>query len=294
MELTGNPLYKFLGVAIFGAAFFVFALYYNKKFLEWLRFQSLGTRDYITETLALMFIEVQPHHVLIGLFAVSFGLGALVFVALMPQLFAGFLMGSIVTIIGWKTPKPIVQMMYRRRCKAFVWQMVDALALMANGMKSGLSIVQSMGMVASQMPNPIQQEFNLVLNENKLGVSLEEAFVNLSKRIKADDVEMFVTSVVILKETGGNLAETFETIVNTIRSRVQVESKIDAMTTQGMMQGYIVLCVPPILGFVIYQTDPDMIRPLFTTPLGWVVLSIVVILEVGGYISMRKIVKIDV
>ena len=103
--------------------------------------------------------------------------------------------------------------------------MVDALSLMSNGLKSGLSIVQSLGLVTQEMPNPIRQEFNLILSENKLGVSLEDAFINLAKRIKSDDVEMFVTSVNILKETGGNLAETFDTIVITIRERIKVEKQ---------------------------------------------------------------------
>src|SRR6185437_4627217 len=141
------------------------------------------------------------------------------------------------TIIGWKAPKPIVDYVYRRRVQKFVLQMVDALSLMSNGLKSGLSVVQSLGLVAQEMPNPIQQEFNLVLSENKVGVSLEEAFLNLSKRIKSDDVEMFVTSINILKETGGNLAETFDTIVMTIRDRIKVENKIDALTAQGFYQG---------------------------------------------------------
>ena len=93
--------------------------------------------------------------------------------------------------------------------------------------------------MTQEMPNPIRQEFNLILSENKLGVSLEEAFVNLSRRIKSDDVEMFVTSVNILKETGGNLAETFDTIVITIRDRIKVEGKIKAMTQSGPVQGYV-------------------------------------------------------
>src|ERR1700747_3379362 len=102
---------------------------------------------------------------------------------------------------------------------------------------------------------------NLILSENKLGVSLEDAFVNLSRRIKSDDVEMFVTSVNILKETGGNLAETFGTIVVTIRDRIKVEGKIKAMTQSGRVQGYVVMGIPPALALVFYMTDPDFISP---------------------------------
>lgn len=285
---------KVLGILGFGVAVFGISYNYSKRFLEWLRFQSLGTRDYIVETLNMMFIEIPPQRILIGLFCLSFGSGGIVLLQFLPHLVPGLLFGSIVTVIGWKIPKPIVNWMYKRRVNKFVVQMVDALSLMSNGLKSGLSIVQSLGLVAQEMPNPIQQEFNLILSENKLGVSLEEAFLNLSKRIKSDDVEMFVTSVNILKETGGNLAETFDTIVTTIRERIKVENKISALTAQGLYQGMFVIFVPPALGIIFYQSDPDFMRPLFITPLGWLIILTIFLLEAVGFFVIMKIVKIEV
>ena len=105
---------------------------------------------------------------------------------------------------------------------------------------------------------------------------------------------MFVTAVNILKETGGNLAETFDTIVTTIRERIKVQNKISALTAQGFNQGVIVMMIPPILGFSFYQTDPDFMRPLFTTPIGWIFILAIVLLEVVGFFVIMKIVKIDV
>jgi tight adherence protein B len=134
----------------------------------------------------------------------------------------------------------------------------------------------------------------LILSENKLGVSLEEAFNNLAKRVVADDVEMFVTAVNILKETGGNLAETFDTIVTTIRERIKVENKIKAITAQGRFQGMFIMAIPPFLGFSLYQSDPDFMRPLFTTPLGWVCILAIISLEVVGYFVIMMIINIDV
>jgi tight adherence protein B len=286
--------YKYFGILFFGAAVFGFSYHYNKRFLDWMRFQSLGTRDYIVERLNMMFIDIPPHKILITLLCLSFGSGSIVFVAFLPNLFPAVLFGSIATVVGWKLPKPLVDWWYRRRTKKFVLQMVDALSLMANGMKSGLSVVQSLGLVTQEMPDPIQQEFTLILSENKLGVPLEEAFSNLARRIKNDDVEMFVTSVNILKETGGNLAETFETIVTTIRERIKVENKIDAMTAQGFYQGMLVMAVPPLLGVTFYQTDPDFMRPLFETPMGWVIVGIIFALEVIGFFVIMKVIKVDV
>lgn len=285
---------KWLGFIGIGLAVTMFSYKYNQRFLDWLKFQSLGTRDYIVERLGMMFITISPERILLGLFLCSFGLGIIVFLAFIPNFFAGTMFGIMVTIIGWKVPAPIVDWMYNRRLEKFTLQMVDSLSLMSNGLKSGLSVVQAMGLVTQEMPNPIHQEFNLVLSENKLGVKLEEAFSNLAKRLKSDDVEMFVTSIIILRETGGNLAETFDTIVTTIRERIKVQNKISAMTAQGMSQGMIVIMIPPILGFIFYQTDPIFMKPLFNTVLGWVAIGLIFILEFLGYFVMRKIVKIDV
>jgi tight adherence protein B len=105
---------------------------------------------------------------------------------------------------------------------------------------------------------------------------------------------MFVTSVNILKETGGNLAETFETIVLTIRERLKIEKKIESMTAQGRSQGYILMFVTPVLGFVFFQTDPELMMPLFNTFYGWLILAAVITLQCVAFIVIMKIVKIEV
>ena len=287
-------LAKLIGILGLGLAVAVFAYQYNKRLLDWLRFQSVGTRDYVVEKLTQMFIEIPPHKILLGMFAMSFGLGSIVFVSLLPQLFPAFMMGIVTTIVGWKAPRPVVDALYRKRVDNFNLQMVDGLNLMSNGLKSGLSVNQSIGLVVQEMPNPLQQEFALVLNENKLGVPLEEALNNLAKRIQCDDVEMFVTSINILKETGGNLAETFDTIAATIRERIKVQKKIQAMTTQGFTQGMFLLSVPLLLGLAFQSQDPEFMKPLITTTLGWVVMLVIFLLEAFAFFVIMKIVKIDV
>lgn len=285
---------KWLGLLGLGAGIFGVSYHYNKRFLDWLRFQSLGTRDYIVDKFAVMFIDFTPNQILIALFTLSFGLGSLVFLTFLPQVFPGLVFGSFVTVLGWKAPKPVVDWMYTRRVRKFGVQMVDGLGLMSNGMKSGLSVVQALSLAGQEMPNPMKQEFELVLSQNKLGVSLEEAFTNLSKRVVSDDVEMFVTSVNILKETGGNLAETFDTISLTIRDRIKVENKIQALTAQGFYQGMFVMAIPPLLAMVLYQSDPEFMRPLFTTAIGWAIIVGVLTLEMIGFFVIMKIIKIDV
>jgi tight adherence protein B len=287
-------LYKWLCLACFTGFRYIIFYSYAVRFLDWLRFQSIGTRDYIVERLSMMFIDIAPHKVLIGLFLLSFGLGSLVFVLFLPQWFPATFFGLVAVVVGWKSPKPLVDWWYRRRVNQFVLQMVDGLNLVANGMKSGQSVIQAMDMVTREMKDPIREEFRFVLNQNKLGTSLEEALTDMAKRIQSDDVEMFVTSVNILKETGGNLAETFDTIVNTIRERIKVEKKIQSLTAQGFYQGMAVMSVPPLMLVMMQQSDPDFMKPMFTSPIGWVILFIALGLEVAGFFVIMRIVKIDV
>ena len=287
-------IYKLIGVLLFGVAVFVSSYSSNKRFMDWLRFQSLGTRDYIVEKLNMMFYDIPPNKILIYLMVLSFGPGALVFLAFLPKLFPGIPFALATTVVGWKAPKPIVDHIYRKRVEKFTIQMVDALSLMSNGLKSGLSVVQALSLVTQEMENPIQQEFNLILSENKLGVSLEDAFTNLAKRVRSDDVEMFVTSINILKETGGNLAETFDTIVTTIRERIKVQAKIAAMVAQGVTQGVIVMFIPPVLGLYFYTQDPEFMSPMFTTPIGWGLIMLIICMESVGFVLIMKVTKIDV
>jgi len=282
-----------LGLVVFTSALLV-AYQFSGRILDWIKFQSIGTRDYIAEKLQLMMIDIPPEKILMGQVGISGGLGGMMFVLCLPNFGPAIFFGAMVAAGGWVLPKPIVNMMYRNRCDKFVNQMVDGLGLMSNGMRSGLSVMQAMGLVSQEMPDPIRQEFNLILSQNKLGVSLEEAFINLSKRVVTDEVEMFVTSVNILKETGGNLAETFDTITTLIRERIKVEGKIKALTAQAFWQGIILMCVPPFMGGVLSQTDPEMMKPMFSTPIGWAILSAVVILEVVAFFVIQKVTKIDV
>lgn len=279
---------------LFGIAIFIIAYHYMQRFLDWMRFQSLGTRDYIVERCSMMFIDVTPNKVLGWLVGASVGPFIVVFLIFLPKVIPGLFFGALAGALGWKLPKPVINYLYQRRIDKFNMQMVDGLGLMSNAMKSGLSVVQSLSIVVEQMPNPMSQEFNLVLSENKVGVSVEEAFDNLAKRVACEDVDMFVTSVNILKETGGNLAETFDTIVYTIRERLKVEAKIKAMTQQGYMQGMILLCIPPFLGAYFAFSEPGFMDPMFNTAAGWVILTLVIGMEVCAYFMIKKIMKVDV
>ena len=135
---------------------------------------------------------------------------------------------------------------------------------------------------------------NLILSEQRIGVPVEKSFQNFSARMKTEDVEMFVTSVIVLRETGGNLAETFDTIVHTIRERLKLENKISAITAQGVWQGRILTVAPFVLMLGLNAIDPSHMQPLFTTLPGYILLAIMLILIGVGALMIKKIVTIRI
>jgi len=273
--------------------FFLFYLYSQRVF-DFIHSKTLGSRGEIMRLLDLMFVEVEEKKLTTILFLLSIGLGAIAFFALWPNLVAGAIIGGAVTVLGWSLPLMFVRAMYQSRCSRFTDQMIDGLTIMANGIKSGLSVPQAMERVVENLQNPISQEFNLVLSQLRLGRSVEEALTELGERIPKPDVQMFVTSINILKETGGNLAETFQTIVQTIRERQKIEKKIQAMTAQGIMQGIIISLVPIVIMIVFLVLDPKYVMPMFTTTLGLIMTFMMFAAIFIGGISIRKIVKINV
>lgn len=256
--------------------------------------KSLGQKEEILRLLDLMFVESDPRKLTWLLLFLSLGLGALAFMVFWPNWLLGTLLGGVVAFAGMQVPLSFVKSLHASRCDQLVGQMVDGLTIMANGIKSGLSVTQSMERVVENMKNPISQEFGLVLSQIRLGRSVEDALIEFGERIPRADVQMFVTAINILKETGGNLAETFETIVVTIRERQKIERKIEAMTAQGLTQGFIISMVPIGLILVFLVIDPAYVKPLFSTTLGIILLCLMAFLQIIGGVTIRKIVKIKV
>ena len=173
-------------------------------------------------------------------------------------------------------------------------QLVDVLIMMGNSLKAGLSLQQAIEMAANESRKPIVTEFERVMKEVQLGQSIDHALLQMSERVGLRDLEIAVHSIVTLRETGGNLSETFMTVANTIVERKKVEGKIAALTAQGVYQGLAMCCMPFVMGGIFYILDPDYMRLMMTTAIGWALWVLVFILDGIGLYVMLKVVKIDV
>ncbi len=196
--------------------------------------------------------------------------------------------------LGFFMPMIAVKYYRKKRIKKFNVQLVDALQAMANAFKAGLTFPQAIEHISKESAPPLQQEFGLFVKEIKLGVPLEEALINMGKRVGSEDLDLVVVSTNIARQLGGNMAEMFETISATIRERFRLEGKIDAITSQGRMQGWVVASMPVVLGFVLNYLRPDLMEPMLDHWFGYVLIAAIAVMEVLGILIIRKIVNIDV
>lgn len=255
---------------------------------------ALSKKDQIMNQLDLMYVTADEKQVTIFLLLSSYGLGTVFFLLLFPNIIPATILAVFVSIIGIKVPPILIQGLYEKRCKKVVNQMVDGMTIMANGIKAGLSPAQSMERVTDNIKGPLSQEFNLVLNKVRLGMTFEEALNEMGERVPMPDVQMLVTSINILKETGGNLAETFQTINSVVRERQKLEKKIEAMTAQGITQGVIISIIPSAMLLMFWTMDPAFVAPLFNTSIGIMCLCLVFTLQIIGGFMIKKMVQIKV
>ena len=255
---------------------------------------AYANKDEIKRKLDLIYVDVEDGKLSIFLILISYGLGAVFFLMFLPNIVAGLIMGTVATIAGLKFPAIYIDSLYQKRCEKVVAQMLDGMTIMANGTKSGNPPSVAMSRVIENIPGPLSQEFTLVKNKERLGMSFEDALVEMSERVPMPDVQMFVMSVNILKETGGKIDQTFETINKVIRERQKLEKKISAMTAQGISQGIIITMIPFVLLVFFWFSDRAAVEPMFNTTMGLMMLGGIFTLQIIGGLMIKKIVTIKV
>jgi tight adherence protein B len=181
-----------------------------------------------------------------------------------------------------------------RYVRKFDEQLTDALGTMSNALRAGFSISQAFESVAESGIHPISDEFALFLQQMRVGMSFDDALASLDKRIGSDDLALVVTSIDIARKTGGNLTEIFDSIAQTIRGRMRIESKVRTLTAQGRLQGLIVSLMPFFLCIVMTVMKPGMMIPFLTSLNGVACLALASVMVLAGWIIIRKIVTIKV
>jgi tight adherence protein B len=209
-------------------------------------------------------------------------------------LFRSLFLAIAAAVFGYFAPRMYVAQRTRQRLHAFSDQLSDAINLLANSLRSGYSLLQSMETVSNELGPPLATEFGRVVQEIALGLSTEQALANMLRRIESDDLDMLVTAINVQHEVGGNLAEILETIGHTIRERVRIKGEIRVLTAQQMITAYLISFLPVGLGMILYVINSDYIGLLFSEPCGWIMVTIAATIIIVGFVIIRKIVDIEV
>lgn len=206
----------------------------------------------------------------------------------------GFFFGLLLGGVALYIPTWTLSFLKKRRLDKFNSQLVDTLVSMSNALKAGFSIAQAFESVVKDGDNPIAQEFDVFLQQTRVGVSFSDALANMDERVGSQDLTLVVMAIETARKTGGNLTEILEAISKTIRERMRIENRIKTLTSQGRLQGIVVGAMPIVICLALLVVDPDTMKPFLYSLTGLVVMTIVGILILCGGLMIRKIINIDV
>lgn len=242
-----------------------------------------------TKTLSALFIFQDARKLFILNVAVTLLLALIGF-----ALTRNILYTCLFAAVGFAIPRVLIWRAKQKRLDKFAEQLVDGLVVMSNALRSGQNLTQALETLELEMSPPISQEFGLVTREYKIGVGLEEALENLTRRIANEDLRLMVTAINVVLSLGGNITEVFDSIAHVIRERAKIEGKTRILTSQGKLQGLVVGLLPTFLGGVMYVMDPSTMERMLSSIIGNIALAVMVALQITGYLMIRKITTIEV
>jgi tight adherence protein B len=214
----------------------------------------------------------------------------------------GTAMAIVGALFGLMIPRFYTGFAATRRLQAFDNQLSDTLNLWVNALRSGYSVLQGMEAIATELPAPISTEFERVVQEIRLGLSVSQALNNMLRRVPSEDLDLVITAVNIQREVGGNLADILDIISFTIRERVRIKGEIRTLTAQGRASGWIITLLPVALGGILFMINPEYMGQLtvkeppmvLTIPCGWLVIGASLAMIGMGALAIQKIVNIEI
>jgi len=200
----------------------------------------------------------------------------------------------LMMLLGGILPLMYMRQQRKQRFKDFQGQLPDALDLVSRSLRAGHAFSVGMKMVGDEFPDPIGPEFNRVVEEISFGIDVAEALKNLSTRIECVDLRFFITTLIVQRETGGNLAEILESISRLIRQRFELLGKVAALSAEGKLSGIVLILLPFAIGALLWFLNPAYMTLLITDPMGKDMLMMSGLLMVFGAFMMKKMINIKV
>jgi Flp pilus assembly protein TadB len=233
-------------------------------------------------------MRLRPHEWLLLRATASITAAAVLFVAI------GWFGALLGLLVGWLGSGVYRAVRADRRSTAFNDQLPDALQLVIGSLRSGFSLSQALDAMVREARAPLSDEFGRALAEHRLGADLSDALDDAAKRARSEDLDWAVMAVRIQREVGGNLAEVLQTTVNTIRDRGRLRRHVKSLSAEGRLSGWVLVGLPIVLGTFMFTFRRDYLRPLYTEPLGILMLIGGVGLLGVGIFWMWRTVRVEV
>jgi len=209
-------------------------------------------------------------------------------------LYGQLLLSMAVALLAASSPLGYIFFKRSRRLHAFEKGFPEVIELLSRSVRAGHSFTTGLEMVATDLPEPVSGEFRIAFDEQRFGLPLRDALLNLCARVPLLDLRLFVIALLVQKETGGNLAEILDNLAHVIRERVRIAGEVRVRTAQGRLTALILIVLPLAMLGLLWVVNPDYISLLFNDPWGVYMLSAAAALQVIGAFLLWKIVKIRV
>jgi tight adherence protein B len=197
-------------------------------------------------------------------------------------------------ILGAFLPYAYANYKRTKRFSKFEELFPEAIDTLARAVRAGHAFTTALELIANELAEPVASEFRKLFEEQKFGLPVRDALINLTERVPLVDVKFFVTAVMLQRETGGNLAEILDNLSYVIRERFKIMRQVRVHTAQGRMTMMLLMGLPPVIVVTMQAMNPSFIRPLFDDPIGHLLIVVGITLQTIGYFVIRKIIQIQV
>ncbi len=202
--------------------------------------------------------------------------------------------GWAALVIGAVLPYSLVSYRRQKRFEKFEELFPEAIDTLARAVRAGHAFTTALEMISNETAEPLASEFRKLYEEQKFGMPVRDALMNLTERVPLVDIKFFVTAVMLQRETGGNLAEILDNLSYVIRERFKIQRQVRVHTAQGRLTMALLMAMPPAVVAILAVFSPDFVKPLFYDPIGHALLVASIALQTVGYFVIRKIIKIQV
>lgn len=197
-------------------------------------------------------------------------------------------------VIGAFIPYSFISYRRQKRFEKIEELFPEAIDTLARAVRAGHAFTTALEMISNEIAEPLASEFRKLYEEQKFGMPVRDALMNLTERVPLVDIKFFVTAVMLQRETGGNLAEILDNLSYVIRERFKIQRQVRVHTAQGRLTMALLMAMPPVVVVVLELFSPDFVHPLFYDPIGHFLVVVSIALQTIGYFVIRKIIKIQV